>query len=304
MRLHRTLAAAAAATLMITLSACGQEGSPTSPAAPGESGGTTAEAPEYEVASDVDLADSPTYERMVANGGPTIGVKFDQPGLGLQSPGADAPEGFDVEIAKLIAADLGFAPEDITFTETVSANREPFLQNGSVDMVVATYTINDERKQVVDFAGPYYVAGQDLLVRADDDTINGPDDLSGKTVCSVDGSTPAQRITEEYPDAELVTFDTYTNCVEQLTGGQVDAVTTDDAILRGYAAQQPDLLRVVGEPFSEEPYGVGLPLGDTALRDFVNDSLEEAEDDGQWQAAFEYTLGDSDGVEPPEVDRY
>lgn len=304
MRTTRTLAAVAATTVVLGLGACGQEGSPGAAAPGGSTDGTTAEAPEYEVAEDVELPDSPTYQKMVQEGGPTIGVKVDQPGLGLQPPGADAPEGFDVEIAKLVAADLGFAPEDITWVETVSANREQFLENGTVDLVVATYTINDDRKQAVDFAGPYYVAGQDLLVAADDDTINGPDDLAGKTVCSVTGSTPAQRIEEEFPDTQLVPLGGYAECVEQLTGGQVDAVTTDDAILRGYAAQQPDQLRVVGEAFSEEPYGIGMPLGDTALRDFVNDTLEAAAEDGRWDEAFTYTLGDSEGVEPPAVDRY
>ncbi|RAG61856.1 ABC transporter substrate-binding protein, partial [Burkholderia multivorans] len=106
------------------------------------------------------------------------------------------PEGFDIEIAKMVGAQLGFAPDQLDFVETVSANREPFLQQGNVDMVVATYTINDERKKVVDFAGPYYVAGQDLLVKADSD-IAGPEDLAGKKVCSVDGSTPAQNIQDK-----------------------------------------------------------------------------------------------------------
>ncbi|HLS33102.1 MAG TPA: transporter substrate-binding domain-containing protein, partial [Brevibacterium sp.] len=143
---------------MLALSACGQEGTPEA-----ETGGS-GEAPEYTVAEDVDLSDSPTWTAANEAGTLTIGVKKDQPGLGNQGPGADVPEGFDIEMAKIVAGSLGFAPDQIEWTETVSANREPFLQQGNVDMVVATYTINDERKEVVDFAGPYYVAGQDLLV--------------------------------------------------------------------------------------------------------------------------------------------
>src|SRR3712207_6229311 len=136
-----------------------------------------------------------------------VGTKIDQPGFGLANTAGD-PEGFDVEIAKLIASKMGLTEDQITFTETVSANREPFLQNGQVDMVVATYTINDTRKQVVDFAGPYYVAGQDIMVAAGNpEGIEGPDDLAGKTVCSVEGSTPAQNIRDNYPEANLVTYD-------------------------------------------------------------------------------------------------
>ncbi|MGO1439858.1 MAG: glutamate ABC transporter substrate-binding protein [Brevibacterium yomogidense] len=290
---------AGAAVGMLALSACGQEGAP-EPAAGGGGGG---EAPEYEVAEDVDLSDSPTWEAANSAGTLTIGVKKDQPGLGNQEPGSDVPEGFDIEIAKIVAGSLGFSPDQIEWTETVSANREPFLQQGNVDMAVATYTINDERKKVVDFAGPYYVAGQDLLVAADSD-IASPEDIGGKTVCSVDGSTPAQNIEEEYSDAELVTYDAYSKCVTDLQSGSVDAVTTDDAILRGYAAQYEGEFSVVGEPFTDEPYGVGLPQDDDALRDAVNDALEASMEDGTWTEAFEYTLGDSSDVEQPEVDRY
>ncbi|GAB7190660.1 glutamate ABC transporter substrate-binding protein [Kineococcus sp. NUM-3379] len=299
-RLLPTLAAAALSTL--ALGACGQEGAPTPGAAPGE---TKAAAPTYAVAEGVALSGSPTFDKAKSRGKLVVGIKYDQPGIGLKNAATGGFEGFDVEIAKKVAADLGFAADAIEFKESVSANREPFLQNGQVDMVVATYTINDKRKQVVDFAGPYYVAGQDLLVRKDETAITGPDTLAGKKVCSVDGSTPAGRIQEKYPDAQLVTFDTYSKCVEQLTSKQVDAVTTDDAILRGFAAQQPDALKVLGTPFSEEPYGIGLPKDDKVLRDAVNDSLEESVEDGTWKKIFDATLGGVGAApEPPSVDRY
>jgi glutamate transport system substrate-binding protein len=303
MKKLRTLTAVSAISLL-ALAGCGQEGTPETAGGGGEGGGgETAEAPQYEVAEDVDLADSPTWSDANENGSLRIGVKFDQPGLGNKDATADEPAGFDIEIAKMTAAALGFAPDQIEWVETVSANREPFLQQGNVDLVVATYTINDERKQVVDFAGPYYVAGQDLLVPEDSD-ITGPDSLGGKTVCSVDGSTPAQRIQDEYQDAELVTYDTYSKCVTDLQSGSVDAVTTDDAILRGYAAQFEGEMKVIGDPFSEEPYGIGLPKDDQALRDAVNDALEASGENGSWKEAFEYTLGDSTEVEQPAVDRY
>ena len=300
-RFPALLAGLAVLTLMLT--ACGQSGSPGSTAS-GASGSSAAAAPTYPVAANVSLAGSPTFAKAKAAGKLVVGVKFDQPGLGQLRAGQSVPVGFDVEIATMLAANLGFSPAQIKFTETVSANREPFLQNGTVDLVVATYTINDKRKQVVDFAGPYYVAGQDLLVAKNNTTITGPASLAGKKVCSVNGSTPAGRIKDSYPAAELVTFDTYSKCVEQLSNGAVDAVTTDDAILRGYAAAQPDAFKVVGAPFSKEPYGIGLPKGDTALRTFLNTSLKADQDSGQWAAAFKQTLGPLNGITAPPVDQY
>ena len=260
------------------------------------------------VEEDVEFEAGTTMARLADAGTIKIGTKFDQPGLGSRSLESDEPVGFDVEIGKLIAAKLGIAADDIEFVETVSANRESFIENGTVDIVVATYTINDDRKERVDFAGPYYVAGQDLLVRADDDSINGPDDLAGKRVCAATGSTPIERIRTGYPDAIPVEFDTYTECVDQLEADQIDAVSTDDIILAGYASdpQYEGMFRVVGETFSEEPYGIGLKKGDTEFRNFINDVLEEAYENGDWERAFDATLGASgvEAPEPPKVDRY
>ncbi|WP_265523296.1 glutamate ABC transporter substrate-binding protein [Oerskovia flava] len=281
------IALAAAATL--TLSACGGDDTPSVEP------------------SDVEAADFPegsTMAQLAEAGSITIGTKFDQPLFGLVGPD-NVPIGFDVEIGKMIAAELGIGEDDIEWTETVSANREPFIQEGQVDIVVATYTINDERKQVIDFAGPYYVAGQALMVRADDDSITGPDDLAGKTVCSVDGSTPAGNIEANYPDAELVTFAAYTDCLDPLRNGQVDAVTTDNVILAGYVSESPEDFQIAGEQFTEEPYGIGLALGDDEFRTFINDVLEASFEDGRWQAAWESTAGEVlDTPEPPAVDRY
>ncbi|SDX76507.1 amino acid ABC transporter substrate-binding protein, PAAT family [Modestobacter sp. DSM 44400] len=249
-----------------------------------------------------------TMAELAEAGTMTVGTKFDQPGFGLLNPNTKAPEGFDVEIAKLIAAQLGIAPEDITWTETVSANREPFLMNGQVDMVAATYTINDDRKQKIDFAGPYYEAGQDIMVAAGNPLgIEGPDDLAGKRVCSVEGSTPAENIRTNYPEAQLTLFDVYSKCADALTNGQVDAVTTDNVILTGLVAGNPDGFELVGNPFTKEPYGIGVPKGDDAFRAFINDTLEEAFDNGDWADAWDRTAGAISGTEapePPAVDRY
>jgi len=230
----------------------------------------------------------------------TFGVKADQPGLGLQTGSTYA--GFDIEISKIIAKGLGVPESGITWKTTVSANREPYIQQGQVDIVVATYTINDERKQKVNFAGPYFVAGQDLLVPVNS-TITGPESLAGKKVCSVSGSTPAKRIQNEHKDAQLQQFDSYSKCVTALEGGKVDAVTTDDIILAGYASQDQyaGKFKVVGKPFSTEPYGIGLKKDDTAGCNKINDILKAAAADGSYKKAWDDTLGKS-GKAAPELD--
>ncbi len=234
-----------------------------------------------------------------------IGVKYDQPGFGLRNPTTGEVEGFDVEIAKLIVGAIG-EDIDIEFVESVSANRETFIQDGTVDLVVATYTINDARKQVVDFAGPYFIAQQDIMVAADDDTITEVADLNGKKVCSVQGSTSERNVRAAAPEVELSLFPGYSDCASELRDGRVDAVTTDNAILAGLVQDSEGAFKLVEAPFTEEPYGIGLKKDDDAFRDFVNDRLEEIFGNGDWAAAFEATLGQIglDTPEPPEVDRY
>lgn len=290
MRFTKATALAVSLLLALSLAACGDDD---------EGGGA-----EVEVAEQPEFAAGTTMAELSEAGKVTIGVKYDQPGIGFLEPGADEPSGFDIEIAKIIAAELGIAPGDITWKETVSDNREPFLQNGTVDMVLASYSITDERRDVVGQAGPYYVTGQQLLVRTEDaEKITGPDALEGVKVCSVTGSTSIETVTKEY-DARPVPFDTYSDCVTQLQNNSVDAVTTDGAILLGYAAQAPEELKVVGDAFSEERYGVGFKKGDAEMCTFLTETLQTAMDDGAWAKAFEATLGQS-GVEtpePPELD--
>jgi len=298
MRITRYAASLAAAGLM--LAACGGS----------EAGNQAEEAAENtaEVQEDVEFEAGTTMAELNEAGTMTIGTKFDQPGFGLLNPQTETPEGFDVEIAKIIAAELGIKAEDIEWVETVSANREPFLQNGQVDMVVATYTINDARKQLIDFAGPYYEAGKDIMVaEATPEGIEGPDDLAGKNVCSVEGSTPAQNIRDNYPEAQLTLFDVYSKCADALSAGQVDAVTTDNVILTGLVAGSDGAFELVGNPFTKEPYGIGVPKGDTEFRDFINDVLEESFENGTWADAWDRTAGavsDTEAPEPPKVDRY
>ena len=250
-----------------------------------------------------DFAEGSTMARLAEAGSITIGTKFDQPLFGLVGPDG-VPEGFDVEIGTLIAGELGIAPEDIEWVETPSQNRETAIENGDVDMVVATYTINDDRKQRVGFAGPYYEAGQSILTLTSNEDIQGPDDLAGKRVCTVSGSTPEQNLLENYPDAEVVPFGTYSECLEPLRNNQVDAVSTDNVILAGFAAENDDL-EVRGEPFTQEPYGIGVAKDDVEFRMWINDVLEEIFSDGRWTQAWEDTAGAVlPTPEPPAVDRY
>jgi glutamate transport system substrate-binding protein len=259
-----------------------------------------------QASTDASFAEGTTMARLKEAGTVTVGTKFDQPLFGLKNLEGN-PEGFDVEIAKLIAGEMGIAADKVKFTESVSANREPFIQQDKVDFVVATYTINDERKQVVDFAGPYYVAGQDIMVaKGNPEGIAGPEDLAGKKVCSVTGSTPAENIRTNYPDAQLTEFDVYSKCAEALKNGQVQAVTTDNVILLGLISQDEEAFELVGKPFTEEPYGIGLKKGDTEFRNFINDTLEKAFADGRWLAAWDATAGKvaTEKPTPPAVDRY
>ncbi|MDF9816444.1 glutamate transport system substrate-binding protein [Streptomyces sp. SPB162] len=252
------------------------------------------------------LPDSKTWSSAHRRGKLVVGVKDDQPYLGQRDPANGTYAGFDVEIARMLAASLGFGLDQIQFKSVASANRETALGNGQIDYYVGTYTINDKRKQQVGFAGPYYIAGQSLLVRKDENDIKGPQDLKGRKVCSAAGSTPIQRIESDYPDAIPVTYDTYSVCVDNLLTFQVDAVTTDDSILLGYAAKAPDEMKLVGKAFSKEPYGVGVSRSDNALRLALDDAIVAHEKNGDWKKAYDATLGLS-GVPaptPPAVDRY
>lgn len=294
-------AALVAGLLLAALAAgCGRDGSPPVK-------GPKAEAlPVYQVDTGFELPDSRTWTKAKKRGYLVVGAKEDQPYLGEKDPASGIYSGFDIEIARMMSTSLGFDPKTIRFRTIASANRETALQNGQIDYYVGTYTINDMRKKLVGFAGPYYMAGQGLLVRTDENDINGPQDLAGKTVCSAAGSTPYQRIAADYPKATLVAYDTYSICVDNLLTFQVDAVTTDDAILLGFAAKAPDEMKVVGKPFSEEPYGIGVPRNDNALRNALNDALEANEKNGNWKKAYEATLGLSGAPAPtpPPIDRY
>jgi len=303
-------------TSVFLLAACGSDKTSTTGTTVAGGTGTTSAAPVSDKCSSsgatltpaagADIADSPTFARIKAAGKAVVGVKFDQPNLGYKDTDGKRC-GFDIEMAQLIASKLGISAANIVYKEIPSANRETEIKSGGIDYYVGTYSITDKRKADVSFAGPYFIAGQDLLVRKNDTSITGKETLKGKKVCSATGSTPIQRVRDETltEPANISEFKTYSECVSQLIDSQTDAVTTDDAILKGYAAQSPSKLKVVGKPFSVEKYGIGLALADKPLRDKMNDILTESFTDGTWQKIYDGTLGKSGSpASPPPLERY
>jgi glutamate transport system substrate-binding protein len=290
---------ALAAVAALALGACGTDDD--------DGGNGTEETPG---ATQEEFPEGSTMAALAESGTIRVGTKFDQPGFGLADLDG-VPQGFDVEIAKIIAGELGISEDGIQWSEATSEVREEVLEQGQVDVVVATYTINDERKGRIDFAGPYYVAGQHIMVPVDDTEITGPESFEAgdKTVCSVRGSTPSENILPYLANEgeQLVLFDGYSECVEAMDNGDVDAVTTDNVILLGFIAENPDAYKLVESgAFTDEPYGIGVAKGDDEFRDWINDVLEEIYTDGRYEQAWQATAGqfDPELPEPPAVDRY
>jgi glutamate transport system substrate-binding protein len=221
----------------------------------------------------------------------TIGIKIDQPGIG-QKTADGSYEGFDVDVATYVAKQLGYSADNIEWKEAKSADRETMLQRGDVDFIAASYSITDERDQKVDFAGPYLLAHQDLLIRADDNITKG-EDLNGKKLCSVAGSTSAQNVKDKIaPKAQLQTYGGYSECLTGLENKAVDALTTDDSILAGYAAQEQfkGKFKLAGLKLSNENYGIGVKEG-SDLKAKINTALEKMVQDGSWEAAVKKNFG-------------
>lgn len=269
-------------------------------------GGGTTPTPTYAVSQANNLPSSPTLEKIRAQGKIVIGTKFDQPLFGLKNPANGRIEGFDAEIGRALATYLLGDPTKVEFVETVSKNREVFIQEGKVDAVIATYTINDARKQKVGFAGPYYVAGQDIMVAANNTSIKSVADLNGKRVSTVSGSTSEKNVREKAPQAQVMLFDTYSEAAEALADGRVDAESTDNVILLGLISKRPGEFKLVGATFTEEPYGIGVSKSDVVFRNTVNDFLQAISANGDWRKAYEATAGtvSENTPEPPQIQRY
>jgi ABC-type amino acid transport/signal transduction systems, periplasmic component/domain len=290
MRVRRlAMALTAVGALTLGLTACGG----------GDSGGDTSAA-----AGDGSVVDKIKNTKRVV-----VGTKWDQPALGLKS-GAGEPEGFDVDVAKYVIKELaGGEDVDIEWKESASSNREAFLANGTVDIIFATYSITEERKGKVTFGGPYIVAHQDTMVRADANDITKATDLAGKRICQAAGSNSYKRITDPPPDgqldldAELVGAANYSECVAKLAGNNLDAVTTDDLILAGFAMQDAQRgggnFKILGDPFTDEKYGVGLKKGDTKTCEAVNAAIKKMYEDGTAKQLLDKWFGKTQGLTLP-----
>jgi glutamate transport system substrate-binding protein len=229
-----------------------------------------------------------------AKGEITIGVKYDVPPFGFNNPQTNEVEGFDVDLGKAIAERLGVKPK---FIEAISDNRIPFLQDGTADVILSTMTINEERVGQIGFSDPYFIAKGRILVKKDNSEITGVDSLAGKSVCTALGSTYEATIKEQAPDAKLKLVDSYSECLESLQNGSVDAISTDDVILTGMIIQD-DSLKLVGDELTQEPYGAGIKKGNTELVDFVNETFEEYKNDGRYEETFQKWVGQYTGAKP------
>jgi glutamate transport system substrate-binding protein len=264
-----------------------------------QAGDQTGGKSDVQVATSATFAAGTTMAKLKEAGKIRVGTKFDQPLFGLKNPVTGTPEGFDIEVAKLVAGAMGIPADKIEWVETVSANREPFIEQGRVDMVLATYTINEARKKVISFGGPYLVAGQGLMVKAGNPAkIDGLETLTGKKVCSVEGSASSQNVRDRNPKATLVLFDAYSKCADALKNGQVDAVTTDDTILAGLKSKDTTAFDLVGKTFTKEPYGIGVKKDDTAFVTFIDDTLTKSFANGEWAKAWDRTAGKVLGPAP------
>ena len=232
-----------------------------------------------------------TMARLAGAGHVTVGVKFDQPLFGLRNLSGQ-PVGYDVEIAKLIAAKLGITPQNITWVETSSTNREPFLQQNKVDYIVATYAVNEKRRQAVDFAGPYIVTGQDLMVRKGNPLgLSGPESLEGRKACVIGGSEGQAVLTAKYPNVNVIPFDVISKCIDALRNGSVDALVTGGLIEAGLVSRAPGSFDLVNKPFTVEPWSVGVHKGDTEFCNFIEDVLKDADKSGDYSRLYQVHLG-------------
>jgi ABC-type amino acid transport substrate-binding protein len=262
------------ALLALGAAACGDD----EDEEPAGGGGATPSAEQFEPGT--------TLGDIQEKGEIAIGVKYDVPPFGFQNPESNEVEGFDVDLGKAVAEKLGVTPK---FIEAISDNRIPFLQDGTADLILSTMTINAERAQEIDFSDPYYIASGRILTKTDS-PIKGLEDLAGKRVCTALGSTYEETIREQAPKADLKLVDSYSECLELIQNGAVDAISTDDVILTGMIIQD-DTLHLVGDELTTEPYGAGIKKGDKQMVDFVNGVFEEYKQDGRWQETYDKWVG-------------
>jgi len=302
------LITAVLATVSVGLVGCGSSDSssdavPTGSSDAGASSSLDSVYADAPVAEAAALLPDSTMAAIKERGVLRVAAALDAPLLSQQDPSnPDDIEGFDIDLAKMLAIYIIGKPE-IQVIPPASETREALLANGTVDVVFNTYTITEERATQISFAGPYFTSGLAVAVKADNDDISGIDDLAGKNVI-VGANTPAvTAVPEQQPTAQVTSFGTDPQAVQALVQGRGDAYVQDYTLLVADAVSNKDI-KVVGDPFTSEPYGIGLPPNDQDYKDFVNDWLQQIEDDGSWAKIWEATLGtvsDSDAPTPPEI---
>ena len=288
------------ATFAVALVACGSGGDAKAPATATAAAKAPAAATSAAVAATPTATPFPAGSSMatiVQKGKLVIGVKYDVPLFGLLDPVTKKVDGFDVAIGKEVAKAMGLRENQIEFVEAITANRIPFLQEDKADLVISTMTINADRKTQIEFSRPYYLAGQSILVKGDNTSIKTVADLNGKKVCSVQGSTSEKNVVEKAPQVQLTSFTTYSTCVSAMKDGRVEAVTTDDIILAGFAGVDKSL-KLVGGTFTTEPYGIGIKKGKTDLAAFVTGVLNSMMSDGRWDKLYAQYPGQAPGLAP------
>ncbi|MFI1395873.1 glutamate ABC transporter substrate-binding protein [Streptomyces sp. NPDC020681] len=279
MRLSRTLkASSAVAAIALLAAACG-----------GSNASDPDDAPAP--AKKVSFADGTTMAAIAKVHKLRVGVKFDHPQLSQKNLKGEL-EGFEADMIRYIGAKLGLKPTQIEFVEASGTNREEFLKQDKVDMVVATFSITDQRKQVVSFAGPYLSIKQDLVVtKGNPEGIQSPQAPAGKKICSTLGGTVSKVTRQTYPKAKLVEFDVSSKCIEALKNGSVDALATQDLIGASYVSENPDALELLGASYGAETWGIGIKKGNVAFCEFINGALTDFSKDGSYKKAWDATLG-------------
>jgi glutamate transport system substrate-binding protein len=293
-----TLTVASLVTASLALAGCASSSQLSGPAGGSSSAGGDS--------IDKVLADAPTASSIPSG---TLMAKIKQAGV-LRVGGTDAGPvfsikdpvsgkltGFDADLSQMLAKYIIGKPST-SLTLTSVATREPLLQNGAVDTVFATYTITPARAQKVDFAGPYYTSGDAILVKKDNTTITKVADLNGRTVATESNSTAAADIAKFAPQAKVTLFADDNSCVQAVQQGRADAYVLDQGILLGDATKANDV-KVVGEPFTQEPYGIGTPKQSPEMKKFVDDWLKQIETAGLWQRLYKLTIGKVVTGDPP-----
>ncbi|WP_197321964.1 glutamate ABC transporter substrate-binding protein [Saccharomonospora sp. NB11] len=248
------------------------------------------------------IAPSSTMAKIRERGHLVVGVDQNSFLFGFSDPETGDLHGFDIDIAREVARSLLGDPKAVKFKAISSAQRISALQNGEVDIVVRTFSITCERLEQINFSSVYYVAGQRVLVSADS-TVRDLSDLGGKRVCATHDSTSLINIAASKAEPVPVAVDDWSDCLVLLQQGQVAAISTDDTILAGMRAQDRTSTKIVGDRFTEEYYGIGIPKGNEDMVRYVNSVLERVRG-GAWQESYNRWLREDLGPASPPQPKY